>query len=202
MAKRTPKELWDELVDEAGEAEIEKAASMSVAQAEAELRAAGFDVDAERANARGRLDELERHDERGKAEEASATRPRLLVQEKPPTKVGPRSTRHEVWTRRRWVTAGAMAAAAGAALVLANLQGEVGSVSHSSPLDAGPTTDDRAQAGDLRRRAAAALAEGRAADCLSLLDEARAKDPAGDASPEMTKLRSDALAALGRPPPR
>jgi hypothetical protein len=58
--KRTHKELWDLLRAEAGEDEIEKAASMTVEQAEAELRAAGFDVSAERAKARAFLDELER----------------------------------------------------------------------------------------------------------------------------------------------
>jgi hypothetical protein len=57
---RTHKELWDHLVAEAGEEEIEKAASMSVEQAEAELRAAGFDVAAERARAEAFLDDLER----------------------------------------------------------------------------------------------------------------------------------------------
>ena len=44
--------LWKELVDEAGEDAVDRAASVSVAEAERELAAAGFDVDAEREVAR------------------------------------------------------------------------------------------------------------------------------------------------------
>jgi hypothetical protein len=47
-------------VDEAGEEAIERAASVSVAQAEAELARAGFDVHAERATAEGLLEWLDR----------------------------------------------------------------------------------------------------------------------------------------------
>jgi recombinational DNA repair ATPase RecF len=56
--RRSPKEIWQELVDEAGEAEIERAASVSVEQAEKELAEAGFDVAAERAKASAFLDAL------------------------------------------------------------------------------------------------------------------------------------------------
>ena len=56
--KRTPKDIWQDLVDEAGEDAIERAASVSVEQAEKELAAAGFDVPAERAKASAFLDEL------------------------------------------------------------------------------------------------------------------------------------------------
>jgi hypothetical protein len=59
MPERKHADLWKELVDEAGEDEIERAASVSVEQAEAELRAAGFDVEAERVKARAFLDDLE-----------------------------------------------------------------------------------------------------------------------------------------------
>jgi hypothetical protein len=47
-------------VEEAGEEAIERAASVSVAQAEADLARAGFDVDAERATAEGLLEWLDR----------------------------------------------------------------------------------------------------------------------------------------------
>jgi hypothetical protein len=56
---RSPQSLWKELVDEAGEDAIEAAAAVSVAQAERDLAAAGFDVAAERAAALAWLDELE-----------------------------------------------------------------------------------------------------------------------------------------------
>ncbi|HEY1691724.1 MAG TPA: hypothetical protein VGG39_06165 [Polyangiaceae bacterium] len=52
MSKRNrDEELWEELLDEAGEALIEEAAAVSVEQAEKELAEAGFDVAAERARA-------------------------------------------------------------------------------------------------------------------------------------------------------
>jgi len=57
--KRSPVEVWRQLVDEAGEDEIERAASVSVEQAEKELTAGGFDVAAERAKAEAFLRELE-----------------------------------------------------------------------------------------------------------------------------------------------
>ena len=40
----TPEELWQKLVDETGDALIEEAAAVSLAQAEQELAAAGVDV--------------------------------------------------------------------------------------------------------------------------------------------------------------
>jgi hypothetical protein len=51
--------LWQELVDEAGEELIEEAAAVSVAQAEKDLAAWGFDVAAERARAEAFLVSLE-----------------------------------------------------------------------------------------------------------------------------------------------
>jgi len=54
----SPEEVWRRLALEAGEDEIVRAASVSIAQAEAELTEAGFDVASERAQAAGFLDEL------------------------------------------------------------------------------------------------------------------------------------------------
>jgi len=51
--------LWQKLVDEAGEELIEEAAAVSVAQAEKDLAAWGFDVAAERARAEAFLVSLE-----------------------------------------------------------------------------------------------------------------------------------------------
>ncbi len=56
---RSPAEVWRQLVEEAGEEEIDRAARVSVAKAERELAEAGFDVDAERAKADGLLDWLD-----------------------------------------------------------------------------------------------------------------------------------------------
>ena len=58
MPRRTPASLWQQLVDEAGEDLIEQAASVTVAQAEKDLAAAGFDVAAERAIARAHIASL------------------------------------------------------------------------------------------------------------------------------------------------
>jgi hypothetical protein len=69
--KPSAKELWDALVAEAGEEEIERAASISVEQAERELTEAGVDVAAERARAEALLLELE-----GGSPPASARRPK------------------------------------------------------------------------------------------------------------------------------
>ena len=57
--KRTAAELWKQLLEEAGEDEVDRAASVSVEQAEKELAEAGFDVAAERAKAEAFLVELE-----------------------------------------------------------------------------------------------------------------------------------------------
>ncbi len=54
----SPENLWQRLVDEAGDDAVESAAAVSVAQAERELVAAGFDVKAERARAEARIAEL------------------------------------------------------------------------------------------------------------------------------------------------
>jgi hypothetical protein len=56
--RRTPEQIWQQLVDESGEDEIERAASISVAQAESALRGAGFDLRKEHAQAEAELREL------------------------------------------------------------------------------------------------------------------------------------------------
>jgi hypothetical protein len=59
MPPRDPEALWRQLVDEAGDDLVDQAAAVSVAQAERDLSAAGFDVAAERALAEMRLASLE-----------------------------------------------------------------------------------------------------------------------------------------------
>jgi hypothetical protein len=58
MSPRSPEAIWQRLVDDAGEEAIEAAASVSVAEAERDLAAAGFDVTAERAAAVAQIDKL------------------------------------------------------------------------------------------------------------------------------------------------
>src|SRR5580704_11446747 len=50
--KRTPRQIWDELEKEALDDEIDRAASMTPEEAARELAEAGFDVEAEKAEAR------------------------------------------------------------------------------------------------------------------------------------------------------
>jgi hypothetical protein len=63
-----------------------------------------------------------------------------------------------------------------------------------------------AQAADLRRRAAAACNEGHPEPCMALLDDAREKDPAGEAREDVKALRrraEDQLRENGaKPKPR
>ena len=56
--RRTPAEIWEKLVEEAGEKEIEAACALSEEEVEAYLRANGFDVEAEKAKAEAFLDAL------------------------------------------------------------------------------------------------------------------------------------------------
>jgi hypothetical protein len=58
--RRTPEQIWQQLVDESGEDEIERAANVSVVQAERELLLAGFDVNKERVEADAWLKKLAR----------------------------------------------------------------------------------------------------------------------------------------------
>jgi chaperonin GroEL (HSP60 family) len=59
MSSRNSEEIWRQLVEEAGADEIERAASVSVAEAEKELAEAGFDAAAERTMARALHDDLQ-----------------------------------------------------------------------------------------------------------------------------------------------
>jgi hypothetical protein len=60
MSRRTPEEVWRKLVVEAGEDAIERAACVSVVQAESDLAEAGFDLASERRVGVARLDALDR----------------------------------------------------------------------------------------------------------------------------------------------
>jgi hypothetical protein len=58
MSRRNPADLWRDLADDAGEDSIEGSVGVSVAQAERDLAAAGFDLAAERAKATAVLETL------------------------------------------------------------------------------------------------------------------------------------------------
>lgn len=188
MSERKHADLWRELVDEVGEDEIDRAATVSVAEAEAELKAAGFDVVAERAKAGAFVDALE-------IELSSSTSKE-------------RASRAAGGTRRKgpraavvWLAAAATCAVAGGALyaTLYPSPQRVGkpppAPSHSAPIV--PSASGLAVAAELRRNAAAACDAKQWSVCLTELDEARAIDPDGDGASTVKSLRDKAMAGSG-----
>ena len=181
MSERKHADLWNELVAEAGEDEIDRAASVSVAQAEAELRAAGFDVAAERAKAGAFLEALEK----GPGESKPAPR---VSEETRSAKTRPARRPAFVWL----AAAASFGAVAGGSLVgVLEPPGVV-----TAPGPARPSPERLAAAADLRRQAATACDAKQWAVCLADLDAARAVDPDGDDEPGTKSLRDRALAAI------
>ena len=183
MSERKHADLWRELVDEAGEGEIDRAASVSVAEAEAELTAAGFDVAAERAKAGAFAGALG-----SEGSTSKQTAPRIVEGTR---RKGPRAA-------VVWLAASATFAVAGGALY-ATLRPSP--VSHpappprpSSPAPVAPSADDLAVAAELRRKAASACDAKQWSVCLAELDAARAVDPDGDDASTVKSLRDKAMA--------
>jgi hypothetical protein len=187
MSERKHADLWKELVDEAGDDEIDRAATVSVAQAEAELTAAGFDVAAERAKAGAFI-------EAPGSEVSSATSGETAPRAPAPTlRNGPR-------VRILWLAAAASFAVVVVGALYATLQSPppVGHAPPPTPSNSAPvvpSADDLAVAADLRRKAAAACDAEQWSVCLAELDDARAVDPEGDAVLSVKILRDKAIAA-------
>ncbi len=185
MSERKHRDLWRELVDEAGEDEIDRAASVSVAEAEAELTAAGFDVAAERAKAGAFAGALGSGGSSSTSKEAALRAPEATRRKGPRTVV--------------WLAAAATLAVAGGALY-ATLHPSHVPVAHPAPPTPSshapvvPSADDLAVAAELRRKAAAACDAKQWSACLAELDEARAVDPDGDDASTVKRLREKALA--------
>jgi hypothetical protein len=181
MSERKHADLWKELVDEAGDDEIDRAATVSVAQAEAELKAAGFDVAAERAKAGAFVEAL------GSGVSGSPAR-----------ETAPRAPEPTLRKARRarvlWLAAAASFAVVVGGALYAGLQSPP-PVGHAPP--PGPSADDLAVAAELRRKAAAACDAKQWSVCLAELDDARAVDPEGDDVPAVKILRDKAIAANG-----
>jgi hypothetical protein len=184
MSERKHADLWKELVDEAGEDAIERAATVSVAQAEAELTAAGFDVAAERAKA-GAF--VEAPGSTVSSATPGETAPRVP---EPTLRKGPRA-------RVLWLAAAASFAVVVGGALYAGVQSPP-PVGHAPPpTSAGPgrvvpSADDLVVAADLRRKAAAACEAKQWNECLAKLDDARAVDPGGDDVPAVKLLRDKA----------
>jgi hypothetical protein len=219
MSKRTPENIWRQIVDEAGEDEIERAANVSVEEAERELAAAGFDVAAERAKAGAFLDRLEsggpgeretetpdeddRASQSGEQLRVPAQAVAAVEQVAPLSSIAPGRRR-----RRRpvvlWVAAAATVTVGAAALVTALQpapEPHAPPAPTASPSTPGPSPSvvpsptaapDLIAAADLRGRAAAACEAAQWSACLARLDQARALDPAGDGAPSVQAIRAQA----------
>jgi len=190
MSAMTREELlWQKLVDEAGEDLIEQAAAVSVAQAEKDLAAWGFDVAAERARAEAFLVSLEgaAPEEQDVAEAVAQEAPKRARKKPRPAAV--------------WVAAAAAAVAAGATVTYVATRPPAEARSPTPPPSTGTAAPsaELAAAADLRHRAFAACSQGRTGECLSLLDEAAAKDPAGDTTPKVQRLRQKATETQAKP---
>ncbi len=176
MPKRIPEEVWRQLADEAGEDEVDRAASVSVAQAEKELAEAGFDVAAERAKGVALIDELEagRHASERKAV-PSGDGAHVVKLAAPSRRV----------IRARWLALPAAAVLAAGAVALMTGVVSVGS-GH-------PRQEDLQAARTLRDNARHECAESKWKACLDDLDSAKKLDPGG----EDDAVRRDRAAAEG-----
>ncbi len=196
MSQRKHTDLWNKLVDEAGDEEIERAASVSLEQAEAELRAAGFDVAEERAKANAFLDALE-----GGTRESPLRLAGVRIAREhslPPSRSQRRTSRRPAVA---WLAAAASVGAVAGGTLVSALESPL--VAKSRPHE--PSTAEVAAAARLRRDAATACNDERWSLCLADLDKARAVDPDGDDTPAAKTLRDQALAAILDPsqaPPR
>ncbi len=196
--KRTPAEIWKEIVAEArDDEEIERLASLSGTAIDAELAAAGFDVAKERAEAQAVVDELERGVVARRAKELEAgARARSL---RPPSRRRPLAF---------WLAAAAVAAMAGGGLVYALTHPgtppappvvPAPSVPSSAPGPESPS-ERLIAASELRKHAFAECAARNWEECLARFDEASRLDPAGDQEPAVKAQREKAESERGRKP--
>lgn len=200
----TPEALWDELLDEAGEALEEEAAGVSFEQAASELAAMGVDVDAELRKGEAFLAKLE-----GGADGATAAASPPSPASEPPDAGPPmRSILSEppirLSERRRprpvvLLLVAATVSAAAVATYVALRPHEPGPVtpppapSPSAPAPPEVVTPPLvAEANELRAKAARACESGNGELCEVQLDRARQLDPAGDSAPDVTALRARA----------
>jgi hypothetical protein len=196
----TYREVWQRLLDEAGEDAIESVTRLSPAEVEEQLAAHGFEPDAERAQADAFLEDLAagRIEERAAGAAAEAAHEAVVaggVVAKPEVAANPEKPQSRTPPeRRRPRTAMALliaatSAAAGGAVVYGSMAG--GTVGAPAPDDAA-----LAKAADWRTKAAAACDAKDWPRCLAALDEARALDPAGDGTTAVKARREQAMRGI------
>ncbi|HEY8039111.1 MAG TPA: hypothetical protein VIF15_04925 [Polyangiaceae bacterium] len=193
MAELEPRDIWKIVEeqareDEALEAQMREVASMSDAALDEELRQAGVDVA-----------EVEKRTRALHASSKGAPK----VERRP----APRVVEKRPWRRPvvLWLVAATAAVAGGLAYSAlheapppAPAPAPTPSTPRAPPVQPGPP--DLVAATDMRHRAAVAYDAGHLSECLSLLDQARDRDPAGDAAPEVKQLRAKVMRAFDDKP--
>lgn len=199
MPKRRPKEVLQQLVQEAGEDEIERAAKVSVAQAEKELVAAGFDVAAERAKAEAIIRELEGQTPASMKAAIAKTSPESPAGRAPRLPMPKRALRG--WSIAMVATVTLLVAAVTVVAVTQILpllrRGEIAEDKWET---SAPTSKELATV--LRNHAKVACKEQQWDQCRRALDNARVVDPAGEDSPEVQALRRQIDEATAPAPSR
>ena len=176
MTKRSPErildaiEAWDD--DDKVDAEMERILALTPEQRAEELRAAGVDVEAERAKAQ---EWRAQHAPESQGARASQALPGAL-----PAQAAPTSKVVRLSVRTRWTIA-AIAAAFGALGV---------AIFATRPIEVAASPDQAAR--ELRRHAFAACDGQRWGECLQGLDEARRLDPSGESDARVRDYRQRA----------
>jgi hypothetical protein len=178
MKQLTNKELWDALDEATLDAEMDRVLAMSPEDRDRELVEAGFDLAKVDADADAFFATLDARIAAANPAPAPAPAPAAA-------RVRP------LWRRPLIAVPAALALAAGVLLLIQALT--------PPPPDGRPaprpTPADRAT--DLRNRALDECRHGQPKRCLDHLDQARALDPAGDATPGIQKLREMARDTAG-----
>jgi hypothetical protein len=172
--------VWNELLREAGQVEAERAANVTVAEAERELANAGFDVDTER--------------------RASEARVRPRVDRRPPksaAKPTPVAVPGLRPRRELWLVAASFAALCVGAVVAALESNPTNPVADNGESPR-PASSALATAAALRDEADRACRQQLWGACAQRLDAAKAIDPDGEGEERVRQWRSAIAEQQGR----
>jgi len=210
MTKPTARQVWRQLVDEAGDDELAAILSLTQEQVDAELAGIpGFDAKTEQAAADKFLEDLA----------SGALEGSTAVPQKPPTSAvvaiaQPQAASVLTQRRRRPRTAmvllfAAIAAAAAGAAYVTLRPGEPSPRPPSpqpspepSPAPSFDPQPDLVAAADWRKKAIGACDTQKWEECLADLDIARAIDPDGDETPLVKATRDRAIKGILAKPPK